>query len=165
MLFLLNAQGAPSVASWVRLDTGIAAPIYPPLAGAPAGGAGAGAVASPGAVGKAGATQATPKPKLKLSALKVRVLRNGLAVSFGLRADRAFTARASLLAPKKKVAAKRNVRDAKKPFLAKVKLMAPKRKLHGVKTLSLQVRLTGAHSSLALSRRLAVPAKIRLARR
>jgi len=164
MLFLLNAQGVPSVASFVRLDTGIAAPIYSPLAGAPAGGAGAGAVAMPGPVGKAG-TQVTPKPKLKLSALKVRVLRNGLAVSFALRGDRAFAARARLLAPKKKVAANRNVRDARKPFLVKVKLMAPKRKLHGVRKLSLQVRLTGAPSTLALSRRLAVPAKIRLARR
>src|SRR5205823_3634723 len=111
------------------LDTGISAPIYPPLAGGSAGaGAGAGAVA-PGPGGKAGAKQVTPKPKLKLSALKVRVLRNGLAVSFSLRANRAFATRARLLAPKKTVAAKRNVRDVRKPFLAKVKLMAPKRKL------------------------------------
>jgi hypothetical protein len=166
MLFLLNAQGVPSVASFVRLDTSIGSAIYPPPPGGAAGAVvGPGTAISSGPAGKTGATQGTASAKLKLSALRVRVLRTGLAVSFALRADRAFAARTSLVGPRKRVAARRSVRDVKKPFLAKVTLTAPKRKLHGVKGLSLQVRLSGAHSSLALSRRVAVPAKLRSAGR
>ena len=104
MLFLLNAQGVPSVASWVRVDPAATAPVY--AADAPAGGAAAGGGAPAGAAGAATAASvakpsgasAKKAPAVKVSLAKVKLIRRGalLVATFTLRGKTAFTAKVRL---------------------------------------------------------------------
>ena len=98
MLFLLNAQGVPSVAKWVKVDPSTAAPIFAtpaPDGGAAAAGGGGAAAGGAGATvpGKASAASVKTAPAVKVSLSKVTITRRGRALTarFTLRGKTAFS--------------------------------------------------------------------------
>ncbi len=84
MLFVLDADGVPSVASWVRLDP--AAPDAPPLPAAP-GPAPAPTPANPVPVPRPAAAAPAPRPALRVAAARPRaaLVRGRVRVSLRLR--------------------------------------------------------------------------------
>jgi hypothetical protein len=100
MLFLLNAQGVPSVAKMIRLDSGLPVPSAVPSCG---GGPGAGGY---------------PAPRLKRLSAKVSFKRGKAILKLTLRTNKAFVGNVKLFPlPKGKSAKAR--RAARKPIASK----------------------------------------------
>jgi hypothetical protein len=171
MLFLLNAQGVPSVASWVRIDPALAAPVYAPdpTPGTPAGGGGssAGAGSAPAALVPSPRGAGSTLGKVKVTLSKVKITRKGrwLVATFVLRGKTAFTAKAKLgrLGKRSRLmppVASKKVRAAtvKKAKAVPMKLTMKAPKTRAKLRLGLRVDLSakGARAT-TLSRTLAVP--------